>query len=101
MAATEVEAGEGGGPVVRLTAPDEEEEVIIVTTIVIISTIAIIIISTITISNRKSICIISEYARGVYLDSCIVFSESTLLCFDNKCLDDYPTSLVSCSGFCI
>ena len=28
MAATEVEAGEGGGPVVRLTALDEEEEVI-------------------------------------------------------------------------
>lgn len=27
MAATEVEAGEGGGPVVRLTAPDEEEEI--------------------------------------------------------------------------
>ena len=27
MAATEVEAGEGGGPVVRLSAPDEEEEV--------------------------------------------------------------------------
>lgn len=38
MAATEVEAGEGGGPVVRLTAPDEEEEEV---TIVII-TIAII-----------------------------------------------------------
>ena len=27
--------------------------------------------------------------------SCIVFSESTLLCFDNKCLDDYTTSLLS------
>ena len=38
----------------------------------------------------------SEYGctRGTYLDSCIVFSESTLLCF-NKCLDDYPTSLSS------
>ena len=36
----------------------------------------------------------SEYGctRGTYLDSCIVFSESTLLCF-NKCLIDYPTSL--------
>ena len=33
------------------------------------------------------------YARGAYLDSCIVFSESTLLCLDNKRLVDHTTSL--------
>ena len=44
MAATEVEAGEGGGPVVRLTAPDEEEEVMFVSMIVIIFITIIVII---------------------------------------------------------
>ena len=34
------------------------------------------------------------YARGVYLDSSILFSDSTLLCLANKRLVDHTTSLI-------
>ena len=60
MAATEVEAGEGGGPVVRLTALDEEEEVIfliiILFTIIITLLITLIIIEIIQVPFKPCGC---------------------------------------------
>ena len=61
MAATEVEAGEGGGPVVRLTALDEEEEVIFLiivlfTIIIITLLISIIIIEIIQVPFKPCGC---------------------------------------------